>query len=760
MRKKTRSHPGSRQGKPTLEKEAGFGRSFGSYGVLGSIVFFPCLFLGRVFFDGDLLNSNHIARKFMQGQLFSGHIPLWNPFLFGGQPFLADGDWMVCYPFLYPTLLFPVEYGFAIFHLMCFLIGALGMHLWLKALGLPEGARRAGALTFALSGYFWWEIIHPTELAAFAWVPWWAAALEKASEKLEPKWFMAAGLALIPLFNAGNFQLTMGALYGGALYLACRLLTRLDWRKGKDKDRRLISAPLFLVWGALPILAFWIPAWEFMSRCDRLHGSLDYATFQADYSLSPARLWQFFFPVDPFGGGREALRPMDDYLANGGYLGPWALFLAGLAFKRRKGPLVPTLAALGLAALLLAAGKFLPFHRLACTLVPGIGLARAPFRYVFLYVAAFSVLAAIGYGRLRELLEPRAGKRGIPKVLVAACLYGAAVLALSFGKDQAWPQWFGVASGLAAFFALWKRPKRSWPVWLFLGSLVLTLTASGWSFCTSRLGPASNFDWEARCPLLTQLRERTGLARTFIGDAIPYPVTTGKKGMKTVVPTDVAMATDIRNVSGYNPLCLQAAADLYSLPPGKFVPLLAVKGFLTGDDRWHIQGFHCVPWGDVRYCENDHPVSFVYAPRRVQTVVSDKERLALMSHPKFDPYQISFLSEPVSLFETDRDADLTYSLVEGDSDHETFQVSLDRAGYAVFSEEMYPGWKARVDGEPTALYTANHAFRALWLSEGKHRVEFRYEPAWGVPILGGLLLWALSLFLWRTAWLRRWTGMG
>lgn len=704
------------------------------------------------------MNSNHIARKFLRDQLFQGHFPLWNPSLFGGQPFLGDGDWMACYPFLYPTLLFPVEYGFAVFHLMCFLIAAFGMHLWLKALRVSEESSRVGALTFALSGYFWWEVVHPPELAAFVWVPWWAAALEKASEKLAPKWFMAAGLALIPLFNAGNFQLTMGALYGGALYLVCRLLTRRDWRKEADKDRRLLLAPLFLVWGALPLLAFWIPAWEFMSRCDRLQGSLDYKNFLADYSLAPSHLWQFLFPVDPFGGAGGTIRPMDDYLANGGYLGPWALFLAGLAFYKRKGPLVPILGALGIAALFLAAGKFLPFHRWACYLMPGIGLARAPFRYVFLYVTGFSVLTALGHQELKGALTLKR-EEGVPKVLMIAGLFGLGVLFFFRGQGLGgWPQWLGLAAGLPALFGFWKTPRRSWPTWLFLGSLVVTLTSSGWSVCTSRLGPASNFDWEARCPLLTELRQRTGLARAFIGDNIPYPIRYGDRELKTVVPTDVSMATGILNVSGYNPLCLQTAADLYTLPPDHFVPLMAVKGFMTGDDRWHIKGFDCAQWGPVKYCENTQPVSFVYAPLRVQTVSSYQDRLALMRRPEFDPYRVSFLSQSIPTFQTQKEAGLTYALEKGTTDQETFKVSLQRPGYAVFSEVMFPGWKALVDGKPSILFTANHAFRALWLEAGEHQVEFRYEPDWVAPILWGLVLWLLSLGLWRLPAFRRWAG--
>ena len=81
------------------------------------------------------------------------------------------------YPFLYPLLLLPTGLGFAVFYLSCFLIATWGMHSWLRSLGLSLESCVAGALLFGLSGFFWWEVIHPPVLAAFAWLPWWGGAL-------------------------------------------------------------------------------------------------------------------------------------------------------------------------------------------------------------------------------------------------------------------------------------------------------------------------------------------------------------------------------------------------------------------------------------------------------------------------------------------------------------------------------------------------------------------------------------------------------
>jgi hypothetical protein len=728
------------------------------------IAFFPCLFLGNSYFDGDLLNSNHILRKFLQDNLLHGHFPLWNPCLFGGQPFLASPDFMNCYPLLYPTLLFPVEYGFGVFYLSCFLIAALGMHFWLKTLGLSESSRRLGALLFALSGYFWLEIVHPPELAAFAWVPWWAGTLEKTSQRLKPAWAFAAGLVFSLLFMAGIFQLTMGVLYGGGLYLAFRLWTRRDWRGEKDKDRRLWLAPLFFLWGALPLLALWIPAREFLYLSERLHAHLDYETFQADYSLNPGRMFQFLFPINPFTPSGQALA-LDEGLANGGYLGPWAFLLMALAFRKARGALTLFLAAAGTGALLLSFGKFFPLHRIACQLLPGIGLSRAPFRYVFLYEAAGVVLMAMGYENLKERMA-----LGKPlerrKLLWGLGLYSfvTAGFALWRGGD-ARLQLLGLLPGALSLY-LWMEKKISprKAQWVFLGSLVLCLLASDWTACTSRWGPASNFDYAARCEALAKLKASvTEPGRVLLGDDIPYLVQSGGRELRLSLPTDVAMVAGLRNALGYNPLNLDRASDLYTLPPRTFVRLMAVESFISGDKRWNIPGFSREDWNGVEFCQNQEPVNFVYAPQRVESVIDDQQRLALMRRIDFNPNKTAYFSEPMpgrpGCTGPFSKAHFRYDLKKVEPDGESFQVSIDRPGWIVFSEVMYPGWKAWVDGGQAPLFTANHLFRSVWIDAGSHEVVFRYEPVWGKPLLAGLGLWFLSVLAlvlgpWREIFLK------
>ena len=57
------------------------------------------------------------------------------------------------------------------------------------------------------------------------------------------------------------------------------------------------------------------------------------------------------------------------------------------------------------------------------------------------------------------------------------------------------------------------------------------------------------------------------------------------------------------------------------------------------------------------------------------------------------------------------------------------------------SEVDYPGWEVRVDGKPEKIYRANHAFRAVALGPGRHRIQMVYRPAY---FYGGLAVTGLT----------------
>lgn len=84
----------------------------------------------------------------------------------------------------------------------------------------------------------------------------------------------------------------------------------------------------------------------------------------------------------------------------------------------------------------------------------------------------------------------------------------------------------------------------------------------------------------------------------------------------------------------------------------------------------------------------------------------------------------------------------------------TLTVGAAAPGMLVLSEIYDPNWTATVDGVPTPIYPANHAFRAISIPAGSHVVELTYDPLWlrvGLIVTIATVLGVLGL-LTATAW--------
>jgi len=79
------------------------------------------------------------------------------------------------------------------------------------------------------------------------------------------------------------------------------------------------------------------------------------------------------------------------------------------------------------------------------------------------------------------------------------------------------------------------------------------------------------------------------------------------------------------------------------------------------------------------------------------------------------------------------------------------EADLQADGFLVLSDTYYPGWKAFVDGREDKIYQADYLFRAVFLKQGKHLVEFRYSPlsfriGLGISLAAGAILLGIAVY--------------
>jgi hypothetical protein len=95
----------------------------------------------------------------------------------------------------------------------------------------------------------------------------------------------------------------------------------------------------------------------------------------------------------------------------------------------------------------------------------------------------------------------------------------------------------------------------------------------------------------------------------------------------------------------------------------------------------------------------------------------------------------------------------TAEIVRYAAEEVVVNTASDQPAVLVLSDAFYPGWRAQVDGQETAIHPANVLFRGVPIPAGEHTIVFTYEPSgwrlgWGLAALGGLLLAALGCLAW------------
>src|SRR5580700_6822002 len=165
---------------PTTTEEAG--RSIRSYwiGIIVLLGLTLCMF-GDVLFTSrpivlsdsgtDLASQFIYWRVFTADQLRHGHLPLWNPHVYCGMPFLGWAQTAVLYPTNWLDLVLPLPLSINLGIALHVFLAGLSTYLWgLRRELHPAAAVMAGAL-FMFSGSYFLHVYagHVSLLYAIAW---------------------------------------------------------------------------------------------------------------------------------------------------------------------------------------------------------------------------------------------------------------------------------------------------------------------------------------------------------------------------------------------------------------------------------------------------------------------------------------------------------------------------------------------------------------------------------------------------------------
>jgi hypothetical protein len=380
---------------PRLRREDAF--ALAALAILVVAFFWRMVFTDHILPRGDVFTYFYPYWEFRSAALRSGQIPLWNPYIFMGAPFLANSQAGVLYPPNWllswldtPTAIKVVIVSHSIW-------ASFGMYIFSRrTFHITILAGFLSAMIFALGGYLTAQVEHVNQLQGLAWLPWLFWLWEEAQR--DRRYVLGLALALAMQILAGHTQTAFITGFGLGLWALWHSGTIWHFTRG---DARIFSAraipfaPLGLLAVASLIAvacaaAQLLPTAELAGLSNR-SGGLSFLE-AVSFSLRPQLIGRALLPQY---GATSLLTEYVAYISVSGLL----LAIAGAWLYRRNAKVLGLILLAG-TGLFLALGAYNPVYWVLVKVVPGFDLFRAPARWLILWAFSASALAGIGLGTL------------------------------------------------------------------------------------------------------------------------------------------------------------------------------------------------------------------------------------------------------------------------------------------------------------------------------------------------------------------------
>jgi len=745
---------------------------------LVTLVFFSRVIVRReVFFHSDIASYFMPMKTFYAERLRHWDFPFWNPYILCGYPDQGEGQNGPMYPLHVLAFYFlPVDTAMTVLLILHVFLCGLFMYIFARSLKIGRAAAVLTGFFYMFTGFVLSHFHHPTILFPAAWAPLLLAVLELALRR--GSWLMGAwGGAILGMQSlVGYPPMVVYSAFAGFVYVVAR---------GKQASRTHGWRTVLLV-GASALAfggAFWaasaVPTLQWSSYTTRTYTFASAREYMLTGALSPKYLALFIFPnfLGQAAFGTNAGEPwIWEYC---GYVGLLPLMLAGVACAawRRSWPF----ALMALVGIFMALAAYNPLYYLL-QYVPGVQGMRVPARYIFLSTLGLCVMAGLA---AEDLLHrcPR-NVRGLwALVPCLACAAFTLLVVVPARKTGPTPHiWtmeiaWAIATIAVAALVVGLAYARKMGAAAFLACCSVVAAADLWSFGYF-LTPSIGADYYRDAPRVAKFlkRDKTWFrVASWKTDKFLNPVRQAQRGWwgdrgliyleREALWPNIAEIFRLREMRGYAAFLLPNQNELSEVAlrkladPGndpRLVGLLGVKYVVTAETLKN-PNLHLVYDSEVKIYRNDLAMPRCFFVPSAAVAPDMRTELALLLSDDYQPGRAAVLAKPPTIplppLAEPVEAKIKWS--EPRPEHLIVHVQCDRPGLLVVPDTYETSWRVFVDDKEQEILVANYALRAVALSAGSHRVEFRYDPglfvsASRISIFAVILLLGLTLHgAWR-----------
>lgn len=360
---------------------------------------------GWLLFGDDIHRAYYFFREFFNVWMSRGVFPWWNPYLFGGTPFIADPIVNIWYPVNWVFLVLPLNIAYSWHVIIHLLWAATGMCVLVKLVTGNRFAAWVSGLVFMMSGFFMartWSG-HVDVIAAASWMPWVIYLFTRLllDERRDRRGIILAGIVFaFQLLSGYQTMAFMTVIIIGVMSVVFAV-------RGYSVAGlvRSVTAGIF----GIGLAAFHlIPVAEFFRSSIRTY-PLPYSWISFG-SWTPKSLIQMLNPFY-FGDQRMYNGPPPNFGEHSAFIGVIGLLLAvigvyavWLSSRIKKRP-VSAVFLLGTSAIItvifgvwMSLGASVPvdLQYIAWKIIPMYQYLRIPTRHLILVVFGLSLLSGIG----------------------------------------------------------------------------------------------------------------------------------------------------------------------------------------------------------------------------------------------------------------------------------------------------------------------------------------------------------------------------